>query len=71
MLSLSKSHGDALLEEACAKALLRTPRPSYKTVRDTLAALASERRDADEDRGAYLRGGDYYKRLENGSEGDE
>lgn len=71
VLSLSKSHGDALLEEACAKALLRTPRPSYKTVRDTLAALASERRDADEDRGAYLRGGDYYKRLENGSEGDE
>jgi len=65
VLALSKVHGDGLLEEACAKALLRTPRPSYKIVKDTIAALAAEDADADGG-GAYLRGGEYYSKL-NGS----
>lgn len=73
VLSLAKAHGDGLLEEACAKALLRTARPSYKTVKGILAALEADRGEADDSRGAYLRGNDYYGQLAigGGSEGDE
>ena len=65
VLALSKAHGKELLEEACAKALLRTPRPSYKTVKDTIAVLAKEHDEADDDDGAYLRGSEYYGNLDN------
>ena len=65
VLALAKAHGKELLEEACAKALLRTPRPSYKTVKDTIAVLAKEHDEADDDDGAYLRGSEYYGNLDN------
>jgi len=75
VLALAKAHGSELLEEACAKALLRTPRPSYKIVKDIVAVLAKEREDSDDDGGAYLRGSEYYENLDNASgnpeEGDE
>ena len=64
VLALSEAHGKELLGEACAKALLRTPRPSYKTVKDTIAALAKEHDEADGDGGAYLRGGEHYERID-------
>lgn len=65
VLGLAKAHGKDLLEEACAKALPRTPRPSCKVVKDILAALEKERDEADDDGGAYLRGSEYYENLEN------
>ena len=71
VLGLAKAHGDDLLEESCAKALLRTPRPSYKVVKDILAALERQREDADDDGGAYLRGSEYYENLGNGSDDPE
>lgn len=64
LLALVKTHGEAMLEEACEKALLRTPRPSYKTVKDIISVLAKEYEEADEDSGAYLRGSNYYKGIE-------
>lgn len=64
VLGLAKVHGEKLLEEACQKALLRTNRPSYKTVKDIISVLASKHEEQDTDKGAYLRGGDYYKRIE-------
>lgn len=66
VLALAKAHGNELLEEACAKALLRTPRPSCKTVKDTIASLAKDREESDGSEGAYLRGSDYYKQMEGG-----
>lgn len=71
VLALAKAHGDDLLEESCAKALLRTPRPSYKVVKDILAALERQREDADDDGGAYLRGSEYYENLGKGSDDPE
>ena len=44
--------------------MLRTPRPSYKIVKDIVAALEKEREEADSDDGAYLRGSDYYESLD-------
>ena len=71
LLGLAKAHGKDLLEEACAKALLRTPRPSYKIVKDILAALEKELEEADGDGGAYLRGSEYYENLGNGNDDPE
>lgn len=71
VLGLAKAHGKDLLEEACAKALLRTPRPSYKVVKDILAALEKERGEADGGGGAYLRGSEYYESFDNGDEPGE
>jgi hypothetical protein len=71
VLALAKAHGNDLLEEACAKALLRTPRPSYKIVKDILAALEKDRDEADDDGGAYLRGSEYYENLDNASDDPE
>ena len=71
VLGLAKAHGKDLLEEACAKALLRTPRPSYKTVKDILSALEKEREEADDDGGAYLRGSEYYENLDNDNDDPE
>ena len=71
LLGLAKAHGKDLLEEACAKALLRTPRPSYKIVKDILAALEKDREEADDDGGAYLRGSEYYENLDNANDDPE
>lgn len=70
-LALSKAHGEGLLEEPCAKALLRTPRPSCKTVKGAIAALAREHDEADGDDGAYLRGGEHYENLGNANDDPE
>ena len=62
--ALEKTYGGELLEEACQKALLRTQRPSYKTIKGVIAALAREVGRTDEAAGAYLRGQDYYRKIE-------
>lgn len=67
VLSLGKKHGQAMLEQACAKALSYSPRPSYKTVKAIASKMASEAAE-DPDDGAYLRGSDYYQNL---GEGDD
>jgi transposase len=62
VLSLAKRHSNELLEEACAKAISYTPRPSYKTVKNIASGLvASKAPDPDEH--AYLRGANYYENL--------
>ena len=71
VLALAKAHGGELLEEACEKALLRTPRPSYKVVKDIVALLAKAREDSDDDGGAYLRGGEYYRKFDDMDDGPE
>ena len=57
LISLSRTHGRSSLEQACAKALSYTARPSYKTVKSVLASLVVQ---ADPDDGAYLRGDGFY-----------
>lgn len=59
MVGLSGKHGDALVEEACAKALMMNRNPSYKTVSAIIKSLAEDARDPN--RHAYLRGADYYQ----------
>lgn len=71
VLALAKAHGKELLEEACAKALLRTPRPGYKVVKDIVVALEKEREEADGDDGAYLRGSGYYENVGNENDSPE
>lgn len=66
-MSLAKRHGGQALEQACAKALSYTPRPSYKTIK-SIAPKASEASPENPDDGAYLRGSSYYRNLEPGSE---
>lgn len=67
VLSLARKHGRQMLEQACAKALSYSPRPSYKTVKSLIAKMA-ESVPEDPDDGAYLRGNDYYQSL---GEGDD
>lgn len=67
VLALAKKHGGALLEQACAKALSYSPRPSYKTVKSLITKMAAEVPE-DPDDGAYLRGSDYYQNLNKGDE---
>lgn len=67
VLALSKKHGALLLEQACAKALSYSPRPSYKTVK-SLAANMAESVPENPDDGAYLRGSDYYQNLSEGGD---
>ena len=69
LLSLAKKHGKQMLEEACAKALSYSPRPSYKTIKSILSKLAASVPD-DPDDGAYLRGNEYYENL-GGDAGEE
>ncbi len=64
VLALEKAYGGELLEEARQKALLRTQRPSCKTIKGVIAALAREVGRTDEAAGAYLRGQDYYRKIE-------
>ena len=67
VLSLARKHGRRMLEQACAKALSYSPRPSYKTVKSLIAKMA-ESVPEDPDDGAYLRGNGYYQSL---GEGDD
>lgn len=64
VLALGRNHGNLLLEEACQKTLLLTPRPSYKTVKAMITDLARDRSEANDDEHAYLRGSDYYRELD-------
>ena len=50
--------------EMCIRDSLRTQRPSYKTIKGVIAALAREVGRTDEAAGAYLRGQDYYRKIE-------
>ncbi len=69
VLSLAKRHGNAFLEEACAKAISYTPNPSYKTVKSIASSLvASQAPNPDEH--AYLRGANYYENLNNRKDGE-
>lgn len=67
VLALADKHGREALEQACAKALSYSPRPSYKTIKSILVGSIKATRE-DPDAGAYLRGSDYYTNLED--EGD-
>lgn len=67
VLSLAKKHGRQMLEQACAKALSYSPRPSYKTVKSIIGKMA-ESAPEDPDDGAYLRGNDYYQNLDEGDD---
>lgn len=67
VMALAKRHGGQTLEQACAKALSYTPRPSYKTIK-SIASKMSEASPEDPDDGAYLRGSAYYRNLEPSSE---
>ena len=71
VLALAKRYGRQMLEQACAKALTYSPRPSYKTIKSIAAKMASSVPE-DPDDGAYLRGNDYYQNLSReGAEGDD
>lgn len=63
LLGLAEKHKASLLEEACAKALVYSPRPSYKTVKGILVKLI-QAQPTDPNEGAYLRGSDYYNNLD-------
>lgn len=65
LMSIAERRGGALLEEACAKALVYSPRPSYKTVKEIASALA-ESTPADGSAHAFVRGAGYYGSLEGG-----
>ncbi len=70
VLSLARKHGKQALEQARAKALSYSPRPSYKTIKSILSKLAASIPDD----GAYLRGNGYCENLgDNGEDegGDE
>ena len=66
VLELEKRHGGVVVEQACAKALSYSPRPSYKTIKSIAAKMAADIPE-DPDDGAYLRGSDYYQSLDEGS----
>lgn len=65
LMSIAERKGGALLEEACSKALIYSPGPSYKTVKGIAAALA-EQAPADGSGHAFVRGAGYYGSLEGG-----
>ena len=56
-----------MLEQACAKALSYSPRPSYKTIKSIIAKMAASAPE-DPDDGAYLRGSDFYQNLDEGDD---
>lgn len=63
VLTLRKTHGTKLLEEACTKALLYSMRPSYKTVKSIISTLAAGSDHEDQNEHAYIRGAEYYENL--------
>ena len=67
LISLAEKHGNAAVDEACAKALAITPAPSYKTVKMLFVSMqeSEEAKDFQDDMPhAYLRGADYYADME-------
>jgi hypothetical protein len=68
LLKLAEKYSDAKLEAACKKALSYTASPSYKSIKNILAAgsenLASETTDTKTTHKAHgiTRGADYYRR---------
>lgn len=66
LISLAERYGESLLEEACTRALLYSSRPSYKTVKGIMGALAAQKEETDDEKGAFLRGAGYYRQLEDG-----
>ena len=62
VLRLEKKYGSALLVEACEKALIYSPRPSYKTVKSIITGLFES---ASEEEHSYLRGANYYENDNN------
>jgi hypothetical protein len=67
VLSLAKKHGKGMLEQACAKALSYSPRPSHKAIKSIIAKMAASAPE-DPDDGAYLRGSDFYQNLDKGDD---
>ena len=67
VLSLASKHGESTLEQACAKALSYSPRPSYKTIKSIIARMAALAPE-DPDDGAYLRGSSFYQDLDEGDD---
>ena len=63
LIGLGERNGDAVLEEACAKARAISNRPTYKTVKTIVSQLAAQRK-ADPNEHAFLRGADYYRDLD-------
>lgn len=62
VLGLADKYSTEVLEQACAKALSMTPAPSYKTIKLAAASIATEQQN-DPDAGAFLRGAEYYKTI--------
>lgn len=67
LLKLTDKYSPARLENACTLALSYTASPSYKNVKDILAAdrdkaLADKKEDAEPNPYALTRGSDYYRR---------
>ena len=68
LLKLTKRYSSKRLENACALALSYTASPSYKNVKDLLAAgrdkTIAEETDANPEPNPYalIRGSDYYRR---------
>ena len=67
LLKLTDKYSSARLENACTLALSYTASPSYKNVKDILAAgrdktLADKKEDAEPNPYALTRGSNYYRR---------
>lgn len=70
LLKLAEKYSDKRLEAACEKALSYTASPSYKSVRNILAAgmdktgknIQDANAPAVQNRHAITRGADYYRR---------
>ena len=62
VLRLEKKYGSALLVEACEKALIYSPRPSYKTVKSIISGLFES---TNKEEHGYLRGANYYENDNN------
>lgn len=71
LLALGERHGGDLLERSCAKALTWTARPSYKTVKAVIARLSEDEEATPPNDHAYLRGGDYYRGLDDEAAADD
>lgn len=71
LLALGERHGGDLLERACTKALTWTARPSYKTVKAVIARLSEDEEATSPNDHAYLRGGDYYRGLDDEAAADD
>ena len=70
LLKLTDKYSEALLEAACQKALSYTSSPSYKSIKNILAAgqdkmepeLQAPDSSSTQNKHAFTRGADYYRR---------